>query len=68
MMDPGVRATKVEPPRRPYTVRQFAELADLSLNAVYAAISRGELRAVRIGRAIRLPADACDKLLRGDAD
>ena len=67
-MDPGVRATKAEPPRRPYTVRQFADLADLSLSAIYAAVSRGELRAVRIGRAIRLPADACDKLLRGDAD
>jgi excisionase family DNA binding protein len=52
---------------KPYTVKEFASNARLSLNAVYAMIDRGELPAVHFGRAIRLPRDACNKLLRGEA-
>jgi excisionase family DNA binding protein len=54
-------------PQKPYTVREFAELAGLSANAVYAMVSRGELPAVRFGGAIRMPREKCDRLLRGDA-
>lgn len=53
--------------RRPYTVKEFAAKARLSLNAVYEMIRRGEVPAVHFGRAIRLPADQCDRLLRGEA-
>jgi len=52
--------------RRPYTVLEFAGLARLSRNAVYEMVRRGELPAVRFGAAIRLPADACDRLLSGE--
>jgi excisionase family DNA binding protein len=54
-------------PQKPYTVREFAELAGLSANAVYAMVSRTELPAVRFGRAIRMPREKCDRLLRGEA-
>ena len=54
-------------PLKPYTVAQFAELADLSRNAVYQMVARGELPAVRFGGAIRLPREKCDRLLRGEA-
>ena len=52
---------------RPYKVKEFADLADLSLNAVYELVRRGEIPAVRFGRAIRLPREACDRLLTCDA-
>jgi excisionase family DNA binding protein len=52
---------------KPYTVKEFADAARLSLNAVYVMIRRNEVPAVRFGRAIRLPRDACDNLLRGKA-
>lgn len=52
-------------PRTPYTVKEFAQLGRLSLNAVYMMIRRGEVPAVRFGRAIRLPREACDHLLCG---
>jgi excisionase family DNA binding protein len=53
--------------RRPYTVKEFADLAGLSRNAVYQMIARKELPALRFGGAIRLPRDQTDKLLRGEA-
>ena len=52
---------------KPYKVKEFAEMADLSLNAVYVLIRDGKLPAVRFGRAIRLPREACDRILRGEA-
>jgi excisionase family DNA binding protein len=54
-------------PLRPYKVKEFADLADLSLNAVYQMIARGQLPAVRLGGAIRLPREKCDRILRGEA-
>jgi excisionase family DNA binding protein len=46
--------------------RAFGELLDLNRESVYRAISRGELQAVRVGRAIRLPRAQLDALLAGD--
>ncbi len=57
----------VTPALKPYTVKEFAGEARLSLNAVYEMIRRGDVPAVRFGRAIRLPREACNKLLTGDA-
>lgn len=51
---------------KPYKVKEFAALADLSLNAVYEMIRRGELPHVRFGRSIRLPRQPCDRLLNGE--
>ena len=46
--------------------RAFGELLDLNRESVYRAISRGELQAVRVGRAIRLPrSQLADSLLEG---
>jgi excisionase family DNA binding protein len=46
--------------------RAFGELLDLNRESIYRAISRGELQAVRIGRAIRLPRAQLDALLAAD--
>ena len=51
----------------PYTVKEFATLSRLSLNAVYEMIRRKEVPAVRFGRAIRLPRATCDRILRGES-
>jgi excisionase family DNA binding protein len=51
----------------PYTVKEFADRARLSRNAVYQMIARNELAAMRFGGAIRLPRDKIDQLLRGEA-
>ena len=44
--------------------RSFGALLDLNRESIYRAIARGELQAVRIGRAIRLPVS---QLLRQEA-
>jgi excisionase family DNA binding protein len=43
--------------------RAFGQLLDLNRESIYRAISRGELEAVRVGRAIRLPRSQLDNLL-----
>jgi excisionase family DNA binding protein len=49
--------------------RAFGELLNLNRESVYRAIARGDLRAVRVGRSIRLPRAQLDGLLIGtDAD
>ena len=50
----------------PYRVREFAHRADISPAQVYALVNRGEIPAIRLGRAIRLPREACDRLLAGE--
>jgi excisionase family DNA binding protein len=67
-MDPDVTAVAASgAPSKPYKVKEVARLADLSPNAVYQMIARGELPAIRLGGAIRLPRDKIDRLLRGEA-
>jgi excisionase family DNA binding protein len=43
--------------------RAFAELLDMNRESVYRAIASGDLRAVRVGRSIRLPRAQLDALL-----
>ena len=45
--------------------RSFGELLDLNRESVYRAIARGELKAVRIGRTIRIPRDQLEFLTEG---
>jgi len=45
--------------------RAFGELLDLNRESVYRAIARGDLRAVRVGRSIRLPIAQLDALVIG---
>ena len=49
-------STKKETPTGDYLdPRSFGALLDLNRESVYRAIARGELQAIRVGRAIRLP-------------
>ena len=54
------------PPKPPYKVKEYAQLARVTPNAVYEMVRRGEVPAVRFGRAIRIPRDAGDRKLRGE--
>jgi excisionase family DNA binding protein len=44
------------PPRDGYTLREFAHRWQLSPRTIERAIARGEIRAVHIGRNVRIPA------------
>jgi excisionase family DNA binding protein len=57
----------VQSPKQPYKVKEFAALARVSPNAVYTMVRRGEVPAVRFGAAIRIPRDAGDRKLSGEA-
>ena len=52
---------------RTLTRHQAASVLNVSVKSVDRAISRGTLRAVRIGRLVRIPRDALDELLQGGA-
>ena len=47
---------------------RFAQMVDLSRASVYAAIDRGEIRAVRIGGSLRIPASELARLQQEAAD
>ncbi len=53
----------------PLTIKvpEYAKAADVSKSAVYEAIARGELPAIRIGRAVRLPRWLLEKLKNPEA-
>jgi excisionase family DNA binding protein len=51
--------------KKPFKVKEYADLARVSPNAVYELVRRGELPAVRFGRAIRIPREAGEKRLVG---
>ena len=53
----GVPTPEVREPRL-LSVQQVAERCNLSYGGVVAAINRGELRAARLGRRLRIPEDA----------
>ena len=55
------------PPKPPYKVKEYAAQARVTPNAVYEMVRRGEVPAVRFGRAIRIPREAGDKKLTGEA-
>ena len=55
----GVPAPRNEP--QLLSPQQVAERCNLSYGGVVAAINRGELRAARLGRRLRIPADAVDE-------
>jgi len=46
-------------------VKAAAEKLDISISQSYNLINRGELESVRVGRAIRIPARAIDKIANG---
>lgn len=44
--------------------RQFAHRFGVGTSAVYGAVERGEVPAIRVGRHIRIPPDSVENLLR----
>ena len=54
-------------PSHPTRLRNTPLEARITPNAVYEMVRRGELLAVRFGRAICIPRDAGDKKLTGEA-
>jgi len=53
--------------RKPFKIKEFAEAARVTPNAVYQMVKRGEVPFVRFGRAIRIPREAGERRLRGEA-
>lgn len=51
------------PSRQTYTVDEATAILGLSRNSLYAAIRRGELPALRIGKRIVIPRAALERLL-----
>lgn len=50
-----------------YRVPQVATYLGVDRNTVYKLVARGELRSIKVGRHIRIPASALVEFLRGDA-
>lgn len=48
---------------RPVRVAPLARALELSRNGFYEAVKRGDIRSIRVGRAIRIPAQEARRLL-----
>ena len=48
------------------TVAEFAKAAGMAASTIYAAIARGELSVIRVGRSIRLPRKIMKSLETGE--
>lgn len=48
-----------------YTVQEAADMLGIHRNTVYEEVHHGRIPSVRIGRAIRIPADGLQKWLAG---
>ena len=51
--------------RRTITVSEAAQLLGISRNAAYAAVHRGEIPSIRLGRRYVVPIDRLEELLDG---
>jgi excisionase family DNA binding protein len=54
------------PNRLAYSMREHADAMGVSERTVYAWIKTGKLRALKIGRLVRIPHDAAMEMLEGD--
>jgi len=45
------------------TVEELAETLRIAVSSAYGLVRRGDVRSVRVGRAIRIPAEAVDQFL-----
>jgi excisionase family DNA binding protein len=52
---------------RPLTPKEVSKILGVNPKSVYAAIERGEIPVVRLGRLLLVPRPAFQRLLRGDA-
>jgi excisionase family DNA binding protein len=51
--------------RQTLTVEDFGRVIGIGRNGAYAAVQRGEVRAVKIGRRLLIPLAEVDRLLNG---
>lgn len=56
-----------QPERLLYRIKAAAHKLDISVSQAYNLINRGELEAVRVGSALRIPARALEKIAAGKA-
>jgi excisionase family DNA binding protein len=68
----GASPTPVVKRRRTRNVwlspRQFAREFGVGTSAVYGAVERGEVPAIRVGRHIRIPLDSIERIIRNTAN
>ena len=50
------------------TVEELAETLRIAPSSAYGLVRRGDVRSVRVGRAIRIPAEAVDQFLSRQPD
>lgn len=64
-MDAQMQSTAVAVEDRPvlFRVSRAAKLLDVSRSKAYELVASGELRSVRLGSMVRIPADAIDELV-----
>ncbi len=55
----------IDDTRLAYSMREVASMLGMSERSIWALCSRGELRSVKLGRSVRIPADAVAELLGG---
>jgi excisionase family DNA binding protein len=59
---------ETKPDRLLYRVKAAAQKLDISVSQAYNLINRGEIETVRVGKSIRIPARALDKIAAGGVD
>jgi excisionase family DNA binding protein len=57
---------KNQPEKLAYSIREACVASSLSRSSIYAHISAGRLRAVRIGGRVVIPAEALHALISGE--
>jgi excisionase family DNA binding protein len=60
-------AIKHDPPKIGYSIREACHASSLGRSTIYAHISAGRLRAVRVGGRTIIPAEALHALVSGEA-
>jgi excisionase family DNA binding protein len=54
--------------KRTYTVKEASLILGISKDAIYDAVKRGDLKAVRVGRRVAISADPLNQLLQSEQD
>ena len=58
--------TEEEKAERPFTVKETADFLKVNINTITRWIKEGRLKAVKIGRAWRIPRSEIEKILKVD--
>ncbi len=62
-----MQSVKPDPPKIAYSIREACAASSLGRTTLYAHISAGRLRAVRVGGRTIIPAEALHALIAGEA-